>query len=192
MLYLAVPTESVCPISSIEDILEDARNGRIINMASVVGVIGNVGQANYVAAKAGLIGLTNVILPGKGLAQGPFVSEEELLAVAAEAFEARGHEMLRDGDLRQIETTEHERVCRAGRLQRRGVRTNEPRAARRKFRGDGCAKIAARARHEHDTPIEIRHEAPFRRRSPRDRIREMRRQTTRFDGRIARGAAPFR
>jgi len=36
----------------------------------------------------GLIGLTNVILPGKGLKQGPFVSEEELLAVAAEAHEA--------------------------------------------------------------------------------------------------------
>ena len=35
-----------------------------------------------------LIGLTNVILPGKGLKQGPFVSEEELLAVAAEAAES--------------------------------------------------------------------------------------------------------
>jgi 3-oxoacyl-[acyl-carrier protein] reductase len=34
------------------------RYGRIINMASVVGVIGNPGQANYVASKAGLIGLT--------------------------------------------------------------------------------------------------------------------------------------
>jgi len=34
-----------------------------------------------------LIGLTNVILPGKGLKQGPFVSEEELLAVAAMAVE---------------------------------------------------------------------------------------------------------
>ena len=34
-----------------------------------------------------LIGLTNVILPGKGLKQGPYVSEEELLAVAAEAAE---------------------------------------------------------------------------------------------------------
>jgi 3-oxoacyl-[acyl-carrier protein] reductase len=34
------------------------RSGRIINIASVVGVIGNVGQANYVAAKAGIIGLT--------------------------------------------------------------------------------------------------------------------------------------
>jgi 3-oxoacyl-[acyl-carrier protein] reductase len=34
------------------------RSGRIINISSVVGTIGNVGQANYVAAKAGVIGLT--------------------------------------------------------------------------------------------------------------------------------------
>ncbi|MDQ0217112.1 3-oxoacyl-[acyl-carrier-protein] reductase [Peribacillus cavernae] len=34
------------------------RSGRIINIASIVGISGNPGQANYVAAKAGVIGLT--------------------------------------------------------------------------------------------------------------------------------------
>lgn len=34
------------------------RSGKIVNVASIVGVAGNPGQANYVAAKAGVIGLT--------------------------------------------------------------------------------------------------------------------------------------
>src|SRR6202051_4266954 len=38
-----------------------ARAGRIINVSSVVAQMGNSGQANYVAAKAGLIGLTKAI-----------------------------------------------------------------------------------------------------------------------------------
>lgn len=38
-----------------------ARYGRIVNVASVVGMTGNPGQANYVAAKAGLIGLTKAL-----------------------------------------------------------------------------------------------------------------------------------
>ena len=37
---------------------DEATSGRIINIASIVGVCGNAGQANYVAAKAGVIGLT--------------------------------------------------------------------------------------------------------------------------------------
>ena len=37
------------------------RSGKIINMASVVGVSGNAGQANYAASKAGLIGFTKSI-----------------------------------------------------------------------------------------------------------------------------------
>ena len=38
-----------------------ARSGRIVNIASVVGLMGNPGQANYVASKAGLIGLTKAL-----------------------------------------------------------------------------------------------------------------------------------
>ncbi len=37
------------------------RSGRIVNMASVAGVMGNAGQANYSASKAGLIGLTKTL-----------------------------------------------------------------------------------------------------------------------------------
>jgi len=44
--------------------------GRIINVSSVVGIVGNVGQANYVAAKAGVLGLTKALAKeyaGKGV-----------------------------------------------------------------------------------------------------------------------------
>ena len=37
------------------------RSGRVVNIASVVGITGNAGQANYSASKAGVIGLTKTL-----------------------------------------------------------------------------------------------------------------------------------
>jgi NAD(P)-dependent dehydrogenase (short-subunit alcohol dehydrogenase family) len=39
--------------------MREQRSGRIINMTSTSGLVGNIGQANYAAAKSGLFGLTN-------------------------------------------------------------------------------------------------------------------------------------
>jgi 3-oxoacyl-[acyl-carrier protein] reductase len=38
-----------------------ARHGRVVNVASIVGIRANAGQANYAAAKAGLVGLTRTV-----------------------------------------------------------------------------------------------------------------------------------
>jgi 3-oxoacyl-[acyl-carrier protein] reductase len=48
-------------IKAVSKPMVKQRRGRIINISSVVGVMGNPGQANYVASKAGLIGLTKTV-----------------------------------------------------------------------------------------------------------------------------------
>ena len=53
-------------IHAIVPIMARQRSGSIINMASVVGVSGNAGQANYAASKAGLIGLAKSIAKEMG------------------------------------------------------------------------------------------------------------------------------
>jgi acetoacetyl-CoA reductase len=48
-------------IKAVLDSMLERGYGRIVNISSVVGVSGNFGQANYAAAKAGLIGLTKTV-----------------------------------------------------------------------------------------------------------------------------------
>ena len=60
--YLMI--RAVCPL------MLRAKEGRIINISSVSGLMGNAGQANYAASKAGLIGLTKSVareLASKGI-----------------------------------------------------------------------------------------------------------------------------
>lgn len=69
--------------------------GRIVNISSVVGLSGNVGQANYSSAKAGLIGLTKTVAlecANKGItvnAVAPgFINTEMVAAMPREAIDA--------------------------------------------------------------------------------------------------------
>ena len=74
----------------VAKIMMKQRSGRIINIASVVGVIGNFGQANYVTAKAGIIGLTKTTakeLAPRGVtvnAVAPGFIETDMTAVLSE------------------------------------------------------------------------------------------------------------
>ncbi len=70
------------------------RSGRIVNISSVVGQIGNFGQANYAASKAGIMGLTKTAakeLAGRGIlvnAVAPGFIDTEMTAVLSDKVKA--------------------------------------------------------------------------------------------------------
>lgn len=85
------------------------KHGKIINIASVVGVMGNPGQANYCASKAGVIGFTKSIakeLAGKNIcanAIAPGFIDTDMTAVLSDSVK---EEMLRHIPLKRYGTPE--------------------------------------------------------------------------------------
>ena len=126
-----------------------ARFGRIISITSVVGVTGNPGQANYVASKAGLIGMTKAVaqeLASRGItvnAVAPgFMTSAMTDALNEQQREAHpfAHSARRDGLGRR-----HRRGLRLSRVERGGLRhrADAPRQRRHGDALDASRRVSA-------------------------------------------------
>ncbi|MCK8114188.1 3-oxoacyl-[acyl-carrier-protein] reductase [Anaerosoma tenue] len=90
-------------------IMMKQRAGSIVNIASVVGMMGNAGQVNYAAAKAGLIGLTKTVareLAGRGVranAVAPGFIETDMTASLPDAAREGALSMIAMGRMGSVE-----------------------------------------------------------------------------------------
>ncbi len=96
------------------------RSGRIINLASVIGLVGNAGQCNYAASKAGLIGLTKSVAKEFGSrgvtcnAIAPGFIETDMTAVLEEQLKATLLRQIPLGRLGQAEDVAEAALYLAG------------------------------------------------------------------------------
>lgn len=96
------------------------RSGRIINIASVVGLMGNAGQANYAASKAGLIGFTKSVareLASRGVtanAIAPGFIETDMTAALKDEHRTELLKQIPLGSLGQGEDIAHAALYLAG------------------------------------------------------------------------------
>ena len=87
-----------------------ARFGRIVNVASVVGLRANPGQANYAAAKAGLVGMTKTVA-AEVARRGVTVNAVAPGLIATEMTEGIGDALLENVPARRAGTPEEVAAC---------------------------------------------------------------------------------